>query len=140
MKLLKTTKSVHTSETYSIDGSDLKVLKQYVNGRLTSTSLIGTSPHGSYPQVVKKSFLEFIKTENPFHNYKDSQNHYEKLTKNFDFDKAYKDGLIYFFYNSGHVLFNGKGKPVPLSIPFSYIGTDFHSLAVDIKKSERSSF
>lgn len=129
MKLKSTKKEIHILETYLLEKTDLKVTKKYINGKLNAVDLIGKGPHGSTPVVVKPEFKEFIKTNNPFHTY--HKNVYASL-EDVDFDKAVKDKLIYYFYNAGHILFDIKGNPIPLVRTFDYIGTDFHSCAIDL--------
>lgn len=141
MKLKSKKTSKHITERYTVDKSNLIVIKNYVDGKLVSVGLEGKGPHGSMPVLVRPSFNEFIKKSNPFHDYKNAAEHYydwksPKDMENVDFDKAVRDGLIYYFYGSGHVLFDHKGKPVPLPHSFDYIGTDFHSKAIDIEKAK----
>lgn len=136
MKLKSKKTSKHRTERYSVDNSDLIVIKNYVNDKLVSISLEGKGPHKANAVLVKPSFKEFIKKSNPFHDYK-AEHYYESTDLvDVDFDKAVKDGLIYYFHGSGHVLFDIKGNPVPLPHYFEYIATDFHSKAVDIEKAK----
>lgn len=132
MKLKSKRKSVHVTELYTIDGSDLIVRKNYVDNKLKGVSLEGKGPHGSHPGVVKKSFSKFLKTSNPFHDYEGAAKHAETNLEKLDFDKAVKNDQIFYFYYSGHVLFNGKGEPVSIPYVFDYIGTDFHNGATKL--------
>lgn len=134
MKLKSTKTSVHKTETYSVDNSDLKVIKHYVDNKIVSVDLSGKGPHNSSPVIVKPSFKDFIKTTNPFHT--GWAKHCENISKKIDIDKAIKDGLVYYFYYAGHVLFDNTGKAVPIPMTFDYIGTDFHSNAVEIEKAK----
>jgi hypothetical protein len=114
-------------------------MKHYVDDKLTSIALEGVGPHKAQAVLVKPSFKEFIKTGNPFHDYAEAAKHYyeAKDLEKIDFDKAVKDELVYFFYSSGHVLFDVNGDPVPLPVMLDYISTDFHSRAVDIEKAHK---
>lgn len=142
MKLKSKKKTIHVTERYSVDNSDLIVVKNYANGKLSSINLQGKGPHGTHPTLVKPSFKEFIKKSNPFHDYKGAAEHYYELgeplnMQDVDFDQAVKDGLIYYFYGAGHVLFDTKGNPVPLPHTYGYGMTDFHNRAVDIEKAKK---
>lgn len=138
MKLKSTKKSIHVCERYTVDNSHLIVIKNYVDNKLESVGLEGKGPHGSYPVVVKPSFKDYIKTKNPFQDYKENTEHIvdsgRAALNDIDIDKAWKDGLIYFFYNAGHVLFDHKGDPVPLPHTYDYIGTNFSSRKSDLEK------
>ncbi len=120
MKLKSTKISEYKTETYLIDNSDLKVIKNYVDNELTSISIKGNGPHKSSPVIVKNTFKEFIKKSNPFHDYDKTKKHIEGgFVKNrywkgdlskIDIDKAIKNGLLYFFYTERHILFDCNGK------------------------------
>jgi len=142
MKLKSKKKTINVTERYAVDNSDLIVVKNYANGKLSSIGLQGKGPHGSLPTLVKPSFKEFIKKNNPFHDYKELAEHLYELGKplnmeDMDFDKAVKEGLIYYFCYASHVLFDVKGNPVPLPRTYDYSGTDFHSRAVDIEEAKK---
>lgn len=126
----------------------LRVKKIYRHNKLSSVTLEGKGPHDSYPMVVKSNFWDFIKTKNPYNQYKgidstkpnemiygwDIITYKDKKTNDFDYDQLLKDNLIIFCYNSGHVLFDLKGDPIPIPHYFDYIGTLFENTSGDIEK------
>lgn len=137
MKLKSQKVTENRSETYTIEGTELEIVKSYIDGKINFVTLHGEGPLKSRPAVVKPSFVDFIKHTNPYHHHNLASEHIVdyKDYKDVDFDQAVTDGLVYYFYYSGNLLFDTHGQIIPLVHAFDYIGTDFHSNRVDIDKA-----
>ncbi len=136
MKNISTITTIHKTDIYEINNSSLRVKKNYIDDKLTSIELVGAGPYKSRPVIVKESFKNFITTENPFRNQEVEIYYYtaeEMLT--LDIDQAVQEGRLYYFYHSGHMLFDANQEPVSLSHYFDYIGTDFNSDTIDLDKA-----
>lgn len=132
IKLRKTVESVKTTEYWTVLKSPLvtlKVVKE--NYKIKETTLSGKGPHGSYPSIVTKEFLDSVQSENPWVSRGITG---MRISKSGEDLKKIAQGKIsiephqvIFFYSDGHILFDRNGKIIPTVLNYNYIGSPFHN-------------
>jgi hypothetical protein len=147
MQLLKEKKYNKVIKTFKLHPeieAELHVTME--NGKMTNATLEGKFSAGGkkpdcWPTIVKPEFLEFIKTQNPWAQVKGKFGwdgmamEAKELAKlvlanpEFEIDPE----LFMWTYNSGHLIFDRFGDPVPVPYCFDYIGTPFTNERCDLK-------
>lgn len=127
----------HRYETYSIQKKfNITLILHYINGKLNNTSVNCDFMHGdnmfnAYPMYVtnRKKFNDARRTK----GYEEAV---ETLSEIYELDlKKLDPSRIVFNYDSGHVLFDNEGKPIPYLHRFDYTGTPFDNETLILEKA-----
>jgi hypothetical protein len=74
------------------------------------------------PALVRDSFFEFIKTNNPFWDYE-----YHEMSDEEILEGNISGRNLVWIYSSGHMLFDSKAVPYTLPRRFDYVGSPFNN-------------
>lgn len=139
MKLKKTktiTKTIRTFEVHpELPGVTLEVTHE--NEKLINVELNGKGPHKSWPMFMIPGFREFIKKYNPWAQI---ERKYGIDEYKLDLKEMIKDGFevdlgnFIYIYNTGHILFDVHGDPIPIPYCFDFIGTPFTNEHCDLER------
>lgn len=134
----ETITNVITTNTYNTKYKDISIVETIINDKQTNIRIDTPKENNEKYGVislVKNSFFDYIKTNNPFdNNYKDLIKHlknYNYLSLEEIYNAIQKDEFV-FFYNNGHQIFNSNKQILSYAKEFNYVNSIFENENMDL--------
>lgn len=130
-------KEIITYEVHpELPGVFLKETRE--NGKIKEARIFSIGgPHDSSPYFFKPGFLEYIKTQNPWHSKNDEYGITDfEITAEHIIKGEYTVSPENFMwaYSEGHLLFDLEGAPIPIPYSYDYIASPFTNEYCDLKE------